>query len=967
MSLRSLALLLLFALPFAGCSCGSHDHACQKDTDCKAGQKCVPTKVSDSGAMGPNVCITGAECGSDSDCTAMDQRKECDNTTHKCIFRPGFANDCDETRPCPFGQFCSTLIGKCFVSSMSRDCTRRAQCPQGQMCDTVADKCVPDLGCYGDNFCEQGERCDLTNHLCVQNAVDCTSCMGGPCPNASQTCADDKECLAAGQMPACHTGEKCNPLGRCVQCLSNDQCGMGLFCNLSTGQCESNVQCAPDPSQCPTSMDVHCVMCTPPQVCDPITKKCSAPATTCSSNIDCPGDQFCNLMLMPPICQPRIPDCPSDRYDAMGAASPATAPVLDPAQATTTMGTQAIYDDLELCPAEVDWYKLVVAGGTYLSIDARFVDAVGDIDLELYLADAATLIGASHSQRDYERIELDAGVDVTLLLRVYHAIPTINPIPYKLIITRDPGDICMEDMYEPNDSPSQATTIVSDVPIEARICPANPDWFVIHNVPTKTRIDAQLSFTASLGQLDLELYGADAAAPILISNTTNQDLQEIVYDASTTSTASYYLRVIGRGADQNVYTLRVSLRSDPTARCTDDRYEPNNVPGMATDAISFITADEPNLSICSGDEDWYSLQLGPGEAITAEIGFQPSADLDLGIFPGDTTDPHVVPLRESTGTSIREFAGYRTMSAGTFLVRVFGHTPADISVYDMRIRRQPPLVCRPDRITAMGKGTSMANAYDPMMVPPMRLDDLTLCLGDPDDWYKLTLKGGFQNVIRIQYLESDAILDMALLDMNGMMLGSTGGFGTDYKEIGVNFPGAGLQPFFLHVFKSQGNETAYNLTVDLIPIFSCFPDVAEPDDDITHASHVASSTISPVDVHFMTLCASQVNPMTGWGDQDYYLLHPPHAGSRINASITYMQGDLFLELLAPGGAVRACVNAGSDKCYSDDDMLAQSISFTATTAQPYYLRVSSIYASPTVVVKPPNIDTAYDLHITYGN
>jgi hypothetical protein len=958
--LTSVALLALAALPVGGCSCGSKNKACEKNTDCKPGQMCVPTLIAGTSTKGPNMCVTGAQCGADSDCTAMDQRKICDIKTHQCIFRNGFGDECSETMPCAFGQFCSTLIGKCFDASKSRDCTRRAQCPSGQMCDLAANKCVPDLGCFGDNFCETGEKCDLVNHVCVTNAVDCATCFATACTNASQVCSDDKECLAPGQMPACHTGEKCDPLGRCVQCLTTAECGAGLFCNMSTGQCESNVQCADDPSMCPAGADVHCITCTPPQICDQRTKMCSAPPTTCAANVDCPGDQYCNTNLDPPVCVPRIPDCINDHYDQTASNdTAATASFLDP-----MLGP--IYDDLKLCPSDIDWFKIKVQSGTFLTVDARFRNADGDIDLDLYLEDGTTVVASSHSQQDYERVLIDAGVDMTLLLRVYLARPSVNPVPYKLIVTREAGDSCMEDAFDPNQTLSAAKVISSDVPVEGRLCSASPDWFVLRAVPPMTRIDAQLGFVSSLGNLDLELYRADSPVPILAS-ATNSDLEEIIYDASFMG--DYYLRVVGRGADQNVYTLRVTLRANPQATCADDRFEPNNSPAMATDAVPLLMGVQSGLTICAGDEDWFTMQLGPGEAITAEIGFHLPADLDLGLFPGGTTDPHVVPLRESTGSSMREFAAYRTMTAGTFLARVFGHSAADSSAYDLRITRVPPFICHPDGHNNHSMTTALLVPVPPATVPPTRVDGLTLCANEGDDWYKLTLLAGFENFIRIQYIASDAVLDMAIVDPTGAQLAVTGGTSTDYKEIGATLPGAGTTQFFLRVFKTAGAETAYNLTMDIVPIFTCLPDIGEPDDTVRQASMIAASTTT-VDLHGLTMCASTINPVTMMGDQDYYVLRPPRAGVRIDASITFPQGDLLMELLSPGGAVRACQNEGMDRCYSDGETLSEHISFTATVAGTstrtyYYLRVSSIYSSPQVLTRPPDADTRYDLHISY--
>src|SRR5262249_42446796 len=155
------------------CTCGDENQTCKNDSDCAAGKRC-----------GAGVCIANAECTTDAECVASDPRKRCDveGKTFACVFRDGFADECDVSRPCAFGQFCSTLLGRCLDSGSARDCTRRSQCPAAQICDRQANKCIPDKGCYGDAFCETGELCDLVAHICRSQSIDCTSCMAtGAC------------------------------------------------------------------------------------------------------------------------------------------------------------------------------------------------------------------------------------------------------------------------------------------------------------------------------------------------------------------------------------------------------------------------------------------------------------------------------------------------------------------------------------------------------------------------------------------------------------------------------------------------------------------------------------------------------------------------------------------------------------------------------------------------------------------
>ena len=89
-------------------------------------------------------------------------------------------------------------------------------------------------------------------------------------------------------------------------------------------------------------------------------------------------------------------------------------------------------------------------------------------------------------------------------------------------------------------------------------------------------------------------------------------------------------------------------------------------------------------------------------------------------------------------------------------------------------------------------------------------------------------------------------------------------------------------------------------------------------------------------------------------------------GSLTAVSIdTASGGDLSLELLTPGAARRACVNAGNNRCYSDGNDDTELVTFTATTTDPYFLRVGSVYSSAQALVRPLDADTKYRLEIEY--
>ncbi len=961
MSITSKGALLstLLALPFFACDCGGETMTptCMTDTDCREGERCV---------MGETMleCRVGIECVADEECG--DPRRACDLATFTCGFIEPFADECDPTRPCPFGQFCSQLLGRCLDAGAARDCTRRAQCPTGQICDQSANKCIPDPGCYGDDFCEDGEVCDLVNRVCRSVAVECVSCaLTQSCESSIALCmVDTFECLGNGEEAACQQGETCDPLGRCVQCRSSADCGPGLFCNVALGRCESNVQCADNIDLCPQSPEVTCVTCDLPEVCDPRTRRCQAPPTICENDVDCPNEQLCDLSVDPPICVPRVPDCLNDLFDEPAEGPPTRN---DNSATATFLSDEAgpLFNELKLCPGDQDWYRIEVPAGTFLTVDARFLQDDGDIELQLFLEDGQTLLDESRSVTNNERVELDAGTDQVLMLRVFLAIPTVRQVPYRLVISKDEGTLCDDDDNEPDDGASQAKQLLSDTPYEGRLCTGDPDWFVLRNVTPGTRITADLDFVDSLGDLDFELYRAGARTPFLISNTTTDD-ESLVFDASYGG--DYFLRVVGKDSDQNVYTIRVNLRENAVPTCLDDFFESNDTLDAPTSTVATY-ANPLSLSLCSGDEDWFLINLPQGAALRADIGFDPSSDLELRLYDADITDPNTQPLKESISTFPRESLGFRSFLSSDYLLRVSGFNAQDSTPYELRMQVDPPLFCEPDMIDTLARGDDQ---MDPFLLPlpPTRMDDLSLCNlddGTPDpDWFRSFVQVGFSNIFRLQYLEDDADLDFELFDFNGNMIFSTVGQPmTGLKLALINVPGAGgFGIVDVHVIRTGGGEANYSLVHDLVPVFNCQDDRAEANNNLIQASTLTATTSSPIELDELTLCAS-VRGLGDLGDEDWFQLTPPAVGAQIRADIDFAQGDLLLELLAPGGSNRACLNLGPDRCFSDGSDLNEFITFTATTTEPYLLRVSSVYSSPNVPVRPTDIDTNYDLKIEY--
>lgn len=146
---------------------------------------------------------------------------------------------CEENRDCVadlgFQSFCSG--GRCFTQAGRTDCTQDFNCPEGERCDRTEFFCVPAAGACtfcGPDFpelcCETGQVCDSVSGQCIA--------------------VGDRECEEATVDDDCRFGELCDPLGRCVQCITTEDCGPNTVCNEGTGLCESTIGVCEDDGDC---------------------------------------------------------------------------------------------------------------------------------------------------------------------------------------------------------------------------------------------------------------------------------------------------------------------------------------------------------------------------------------------------------------------------------------------------------------------------------------------------------------------------------------------------------------------------------------------------------------------------------------------------------------------------------------------------------------------------------------------
>ena len=202
----------------------------------------------------------------------------------------------------------------------------------------------------------------------------------------------------------------------------------------------------------------------------------------------------------------------------------------------------------------------------------------------------------------------------------------------------EPPPMCEDDAAEDNDSLAQAS---NDPALTAGnhnfvSCPAasgagdDEDWFPVF-VAAGTQVNLSLNGGAA-SDLDMDLV--DASGMVVATSTGAGSSESIQFCPGG---ATHYVRIYTGGAAENPYTLTYSTNAGACAQmCVDDSNEQDDSFGDATFAEvfpgPFTTMDR---QICSGDDDYYEIELFTNETISIDLTFNHGAaneDLDLHFF-----------------------------------------------------------------------------------------------------------------------------------------------------------------------------------------------------------------------------------------------------------------------------------------------------------------------------------------------
>jgi hypothetical protein len=492
------------------------------------------------------------------------------------------------------------------VEDMEGQCERDDQCQPNQFCQRGA--CVP--GCHLDEGCAPGLVCDLDAHRCVTPGCDVDS----DCPPAAH-------CEAERCVPGCHRDAGCDPglvceldTHACVDpgCRDDRDCPGLQTCDTNTGLCMPSPicfnaddcasgqvcvrgMCTSDIPEC-----VNSAQCDPGEAC--VRSQCEA--ETCRNDSDCLQNRHCRLPDA--VCA----DCTQNSHCPQGE-------VCDLSSGACALPDDNCSND-EQCPGN---QRCDTATGECVERQDQVCDdnadcnGFGTCDVNVGLCVGATCAN-----------DMDCVGD-----RVCQAGTCVGPA-------------CANDDREPNDTINRAT------PAQAgsqtlQLCPNDADIF---SAPLNAGdgLAAVILFERRAGLLEIDLL--DPAGNVVQTSFANPDGQAAVSLESAPQAATWYIRARHVEGGALPYTLQYIPRVGGI--CVNDDYEPNNSAQLASPASrgAFI-----NARLCSGDEDWFRLDLPEDRDLRLTI---TTVEGDGGVGVELYSNPQSAPLlRDNSPQNRKEF------------------------------------------------------------------------------------------------------------------------------------------------------------------------------------------------------------------------------------------------------------------------------------------------------------------------
>ncbi len=602
----------------------------------------------------------------------------------------------------------------------------------------------------------------------------------------------------------------------------------------------------------------------------------------CQGVDDCPGRQTCGGGG---LCEDGPPPCLADQ-DCVGGrvcnqgthqcervCNDDAREDNDDAGAPTHV-QPGTHEDLTVCPDDEDWFAVAVGVGNGLEARIDFVNAAGDLDLEVYTPDGADDLAESSGTGDSEVVRVEvADLPGEYLVRVFGFGGESGP--YTLTLAVEQGGFCREDGLEDNDDADGAWELVEPGTVEdLRACEGDHDWYTVPVRALDTLV-AHLDFQHADGNLDLEVIGPDGQRLLGASRSATDDEH---VEAEAEETGDHYVHVIPQAGADAGYTLTTEIqRFRPP--CNDDGEEDNDDFGTATP----VETGQPVVGLwsCPEDDDVFSIHVERGAALTGRLTFDgDDGNLDLTLYGPD----HLFLDEGAAEEGDMEEVGLGfAPGSGDYFLKV-GSPDLVAAQYTLLVEVDLAGVCQDDLL----EDNDLPGQADPLQAG--RHDALARCDGD-DDWYRFDKAPADDLYVELFFSHADGDLDLTLYDAGGNESLLVSESATDNEQ--VNTLGlvahAGEAAYLARVHGGVGEQAGYVLVATVIPAHpGCDDDVLEPNDCVLNGMPIGEGVQPDLDI-----CPA---------DPDHFRI-ALEAGLSLTATIAldHAAGDLDLFLYGPSG------------------------------------------------------------------
>ena len=382
------------------------------------------------------------------------------------------------------------------------------------------------------------------------------------------------------------------------------------------------------------------------------------------------------------------------------------------------------YAGLGACGNE-DWFQVDVGPNEILDVRLEGVDAGGTPRLDIL--DAAGTV-------------LSSGAGLTGGLQTF-MMPEAEARILLIRVASDGARFQYDLVIELAESPEVSDLRVSGGQVSPRFVQQGQNVAVQFQVANTGRLEAPASQAGIYLGTEADVRGASLLGTIAVAEVPAggmieaQGTVQIPMDAED---GDYIVgiqvdstqMVMEADEDNNVEFLRIRL--DQEQACEVDPFEPNGSPHEAGAAPAFASdmasGDHQNLTACIGDDDWYAIQVGVGQRLSATITYEQNlGDLELTLYEPDG-QTIVATSTSILGTDTVEIP--RAERAGAYLLRVYMQPGERVdNQYRLELIVEDAAACQEDpfepmTLTSFHSFPTACMTFDSVRATPTSFDSL---------------------------------------------------------------------------------------------------------------------------------------------------------------------------------------------------------------------------------------------------